>query len=103
MTTEQVPYEYQVCVMKQEQRSRTVTVCETTTEQRERQVNYVECIPQQKTEEYQVTTYSCVPEQHTQSYTVLVPHTTQKEIEVQVCKMVAETVEVPCAPACPCY
>ena len=61
------------------------------------------CVPQQRTQTFNVTTYKCVPEQMTQTYTVCVPVQVQKEVQVQVCKMVPKTVMVPatsgCAPA----
>ncbi len=45
-------------------------------------------------------------DEKTQTYTVCVPHQVEKQIEVKVCKMVAQQVEAPCgcgaAPACGC-
>ena len=44
------------------------------------------------------------PVERTAQYTVLVPHTVQKKVQVQVCRLVEKTVQVPvCQPCCrPC-
>jgi hypothetical protein len=47
-----------------------------------------------------VTTYRREEFQRTISYTVDVPHPVEKEIEVQVCRMVPKTIQVPVYPRC---
>jgi hypothetical protein len=56
-----------------------------------------------------VTVCRCVPVERTEKYNVCVPHTVEKEIQVQVCKMLPQTVtcKVPvytngCAGGCGC-
>jgi hypothetical protein len=42
-----------------------------------------------------VTTYTNVTEEKVEKYQVSVPYTVQEQVEVTVCKMVAQTVTVP--------
>ena len=132
LETVQVPYTYQVQVCKPQTQTRTVKVChfesqvrtctqqvcefhcETKTcthtvveckfEERTHEVSCIVCEPKTETRYQQVTT--CVLHQvdRTVPYTVLVPHTVEKKVQVQVCKLVEKTVQVPvCEPCCePC-
>lgn len=112
----QVPqeYKYHVTVCKPEQRTRSVTVCHYTREERTRTVNvtryhreertkdvtYTVCVPHQKTDKVMVTTYKCEPKEITETVTVCVPHQVEKEVEVKVCKMVEQIVQVAVEKAC---
>lgn len=103
------PYEYQVTVCRPEVRTKMVNVCTMRTEMRtqictvveyervvtERQICYTVCVPQVRTWTEMVTTYRQVAEQVPYKYTVCVPVQEEQEIEVQVCQMVAKTIDVP--------
>jgi hypothetical protein len=84
------------------------TVTECSYEQKTREVPYTVCVPKTETRNEQVTTYECRAVPKTETYTVMVQQCVQKEIEVEVCHMVAQTVQVPCqssccpAPSCGC-
>jgi hypothetical protein len=65
------------------------------TEQKSREVSYTKCVAEQKSSTHEVTRYECVPSEKKVNYTVQVPHQVEKQIQVQVCKMVAKTVLVP--------
>lgn len=105
---------FKVCSYAQETRTATEKVCEyhyetrinkyTVTdckhEQRTREVPYTVCVPKIETRSEQVTTYECRPFQKTETCTVMVQQCVQKEIEVQVCRMVPQTVQVPCEQNC---
>ncbi len=100
------PYSFTVTLCRTETRNRVDNVVEYQSEERTREVPYTVCVPQQRTRTRQVTTVKMVPEQRTDKYTVQVPYPVEKEIQVQVCRMVPKTimvtVAVPCAPAAPC-
>jgi hypothetical protein len=71
------------------------------TSMEEREVSYVVCVPQEKVWTEMVTTYRQVAEPVTQKVTVCVPHQVEREVQVQCCRRVETTVQVPvCAPAC---
>jgi hypothetical protein len=101
-------YTFNVTVCKPETRTRTVTVCDTVEEVQVRQVPYTVCVPQEKTRTYEVTVWKSVPETKTETYLVQVPYCVEKEVAVQVCKLVPKkiTCMVPkslysgCAPGC---
>jgi hypothetical protein len=94
------PYEYTCTVMRPEQRSYTVNVCDHRQEQRSREVNFVEYVPTKRTFTENVTTCRWVPEERSEQYTVMVPRQVQRDIQVQVCRMVPEeiTVQTACYP-----
>jgi hypothetical protein len=110
------PYEYQVTVCKPEVRTCMVNVCKTRTEMvtrmvkvveyeqvtTERQVCYTVCVPQERTWTEMVTTYRQVAEEVPYTYTVCVPHQVEREVQVQVCQMIAETIDVPVCPVTCC-
>ncbi len=112
----EVEYEFDACVWKTEERSCTQKVCEWKKEEHSRTINWVECVPSTKTEEFTVCSWTCVPTVKTVKETVCVAVTVEKEIDVPVCKMVEKTIkekvcvqacaapcEAPAAPACaPC-
>ena len=85
-----------VCDYRCETRVNKVTVTECSYEQRTRVVPYTVCVPKTETRNEQVTTYECRAVPKTETYTVMVPQTVQKQIEVEVCHMVPQTVQVPC-------
>ncbi len=109
------PYEYHVTVCKPEVRTKMVNVCNMRTEMRtrmctvveyervvtHREVCYTVLVPQTRTWTEMVTTYRQVAEQVPYTYTVCVPVQEEQEIEVQVCQMVATTIDVPvCTVTC---
>ena len=89
-----------VCEYKCETRSRTYNVTECKIEQRTREVPYTVCVCQTRTRQQQVTEYKQVAVQKVENYTVMVPHEMEKDVQVCVCKMVAQTVTVPAATCC---
>lgn len=113
------PCEYRVTVCKPEIRQCMVKVCHMQTDVRtvvctvmdyervtaEREVAYTVCVPREKTWVESRTTYRQVPEEVRRMVTVCVPRQVEREVDVQVCHMVAQTVDVPvrCVPCCrPC-
>ena len=100
MEAVQEDYEYCVTVCKPEERTCQVKKCEWVCEDMTKECHYTVCVPQQKTRVCNVTSYKCVPEERTCTYTVCVPVQVEKECNVRVCKMVAKTVQVPCAQPC---
>jgi len=62
-------------------------------------VQVTECVAKEETYTYDVTTCETVSEEKTENYTVQVPVQVEKEIQVQVCRMVEKRIQVP-APAC---
>ena len=94
-----VPYEYDVTICKPEKRTETVQVCNYVAEPQKRSVPYTVCVPVKKTGTREVTSYRRVEEQKTHTYTVRVPYTVEKQVPVQVCRMVAKKVTMP-APSC---
>jgi hypothetical protein len=98
----EVPYEYDVVVCRPEKRSETVQVRNFVPEQQKRMVPYTVCVPVTKTATRDVTCYKMVQEPRTRTITVCVPHMVQKQVPVQVCRMVAKrvTLQAPiCGPA----
>jgi len=65
-------------------------------------VPYTVCVPKTETRNEQITVWRDHQVPKTETYTVMVPHTVQKDDPVQVCKMVEQTVEVPCESSCGC-
>ena len=65
------------------------------TEQATKEVQVTVCVPEERTRTYRCATTSAQPEEKTQTYTVCVPIQVEKQVEVQVCKMVAKEVQVP--------
>lgn len=110
------PCEYQVTVCKPVVRQCTVKVCDwqqevrtttcnVTTYERDvhqREMTYTVCVPQKKTWTETVTCYETQAEEVTRTVTVCVPHQVQKECQVNVCRMVPKTVQVPvqCGSGC---
>jgi hypothetical protein len=70
-----------------------VTECKI--EQRTREVPYTVCVAQTRTRQEQVTEYKQVPVEKVDLVTVMVPREVEKEVQVQVCRMVPKTVKVP--------
>jgi hypothetical protein len=89
-----------VCEYRNETRTRTCAVTECSTQTRTRDVQYTECVPQKRTCTEQVVHYRNVSEQKTEQYTVMVPHSVEKEVCVQVCHMVPKQVETQTCDAC---
>ncbi len=87
----------QVCEYHCENRNRTYQLTECSLEQRSREVPYTVCVPKMETRNEQITVCEIHQVPKSENYTVMVPHTVQKTVQVQVCKMVEQTVEVPCA------
>jgi hypothetical protein len=103
---EDVPYEYNVTVCQPETRTREVQICNMVPEQQTREEQYQVCVPKQMTGTREVATCRLVTEQKTATRTIQVPYTVQKQVQVQVCKMVPKTItcQVPvtnCAPCAP--
>jgi len=95
----EVPYEFDVTVCTPEKRSEMVQVCNYAPEQVTRSVPYTVCVPVTKTDTREVTCYRRVEEPRTYNYTVCVPYQVEKQVPVQVCRMVPKTVTLQ-APAC---
>ena len=114
------PYEYQVTVCEPETRSCTVNVCQMKCEVRtvkcmvtdyetvseQRQVCYTVCVPQKREWTETVTHYRQVAEEVPCTVTVCVPQQVERQVQVQCCQMVAQTIQVPvctvqcCRPVC---
>ncbi|MFV1966320.1 MAG: hypothetical protein ACC628_12925 [Pirellulaceae bacterium] len=90
--TTQEEYTYVVITCRPETRTRTVKVCRYVNETQTREVAYTVCVPQQRERVRNVTTYTTVAEQQVQQYTVCVPQTVQKQVTVNVCRRVPQTV-----------
>lgn len=86
------PYEYPVTVYHPEVRQQKRKVCEYVNQEKQREVQVTVCVPQQREAVRNVTSYRTVAEPQVQRYTVQVPVTVQKEIDVQVCRMVPKKV-----------
>ncbi len=90
-----------VCRYEMQTREQKYRVCSYRPEVRTREVKYTVCTPQTRSRTCNVTTYRCVPEERTENYTVCVPVQVEKQVQVQCCKMVPQTVQVPvCQPTC---
>ncbi len=87
------PYEYVVTKCEPETRTRTVKVCRMEYEERSKEVEYTKWVPETRTRTLTYTSHECQPEEKTVSYTVMVPHEVEREVEVRVCRMVAQTVK----------
>ena len=93
---------HQICECHCELRTRTCTVMECKFEERTREVPCMVYEPRTETRNQQITTCEMHPVERISQYTVMVPHTVQKKVQVQVCRMVEKTIEVPvCQPCCP--
>jgi hypothetical protein len=95
---ESVPYQCAVTVCRPEVRTCPVQVCKVVTDMVPHQVTCCRYVPVRNVVPVQVCAYRTVPESHTQLVTVMVPYQEQHEIQVAVCKMVAQTVNVPVCP-----
>jgi hypothetical protein len=123
-----IPYDYQVTLCRPEKHTQTVKVCsyenqtrtatrriceyrcetraqdyqvtECSLEQRTREVPYTVCVAQARTRQEQITEYRQVPTEQVQQYTVMVPHEVERDVQVQVCHMVPQTVTVPAQTCC---
>jgi hypothetical protein len=108
-TMEDVPYDYTVTACRPETRTQTVQVCSYVNEPKTRQVEYTVCLPKQQTVTRPVVTCKMVEEQQTVTCHVPVSYTVQKQVAVQVCRMVPKkitcqvpvTTVTPCAPCAP--
>ncbi len=94
----QVPYTYNVTLYRSETKTRTVPVTHYIPETKTRQVSHTDFVPEVKTKLVTETSYRCEMVPQVQHYTEMVPYTTQKTIQVPVCKMVPKviTCQVPC-------
>lgn len=88
----QEPCEYSVAVCRQEQRQRNVRTCRLVVETKSRDVEYTVCVPRVEQRLREVVEHRCVPSQREDRYTVMVPHEVEREINVQVCRMVPRRV-----------
>jgi hypothetical protein len=109
----QEEFSYDVTVCVPETRTCQVQMTECVPDQQEFQYNVIVCVPEtitcqvqvseceakQEEYQYQVTTCEAVSEEKTETYTVHVPVQVEKEIQVQVCRMVEKRIQVP-APSC---
>jgi hypothetical protein len=93
-------FQYEVCLTRQENRTRTIQVCECVPEVRTRTVNETICVPRQKTETYCETICRRVAVKKICTETVWVPYCTTREIQVRVCHLVPKTIEVAVRPVC---
>ncbi|MBI1347718.1 hypothetical protein GC163_15695 [bacterium] len=99
MTTEEVDYSWTETVCKEEVKTCQKQVCDWEDVVETRQVKKCVAVPKSKMEEYECTTYECVTEEVKSQVKVCTPVCVEKEIEVQVCKMVEKKIMVP-APTC---
>jgi hypothetical protein len=90
-----VPYEYEVTLCHPEKRTETVQVCNYVAQPQTRSVPYTVCVPVTKTGIREITCYHRVEEPATYTYTVQVPYSVEKQVPVQVCRMVAKKVTLP--------
>ena len=97
---EEVAYQYTVEACRPETRTQTVQVCALQQEAQTREVQRMVCVPQPQRVIRPITTCRMVGEQCTKTCMVPVPYTVQKQVCVQVCKMVPKQVSyqvpVPC-------
>ncbi|MBX3414821.1 MAG: hypothetical protein KF708_19200 [Pirellulales bacterium] len=89
------PYTCQVTVMKPETRTRTVRRCTWKFEPRMKQVQQTILEAEHGTKTCTVTRYDFAPEEKTVVCCVCVPHFVPKQVQVQICRMVPKTVQVP--------
>ncbi len=103
--TEEQPYTYHVTVCKPEKRTREVELTDYVMEPKTKEVTYTKYVAEKRSKTCDVTRYECVPTEKTVSYTVCVPHHVEKEVDVEVIKMVPKTVLVPedCGGGRSCY
>ncbi len=104
----EVPHEYAVTVCKPETRVRTVKVSHVVPEERTREVNYTVCVNETRVRQVPVTKYRDVVETRTETVSVPVSYEVEKEVTVEVCRMVGRKVVVPLSPCyggayAPCY
>src|SRR5438876_9473090 len=88
-----------VMVAKPQTMTRTVTAYEMQPQTREIQCTVM--VPKTMSGTRTVTTYKMEAYPETVNYTVCVPQQVQKEIQVQVCRMVPKTIQV-CVPVTAC-
>ena len=91
---EDQPYDYEVTVCKPETKTATQKVCTYKCETHTRDVQFTVCVPEKKTATRTVVSCKPVMEEHDQQFTVMVPHKVEKEILVNVCKMVEKKIQV---------
>jgi|HubBroStandDraft_6_1064221.scaffolds.fasta_scaffold02609_2 hypothetical protein len=97
------PYTYEVQLTRNETRSRLVEVCKLVPEVRTRTVNERVCVPRQRTETYNETVYHRVAVKRICKETVCVPVCTTRDVQVRVCRLLPKTVEVQVAATPVCY
>ena len=99
---EDVPYTYTVTLCRPETRVRDVQVCRMVLEQQTRQVQFTVCHPEQRSGMRPVTTCKMVTEERVALYNECVPYTVQKQIQVQVCKLIPKSIrcQVPVSNGC---
>lgn len=91
------PYQYTVTLCRQEKRQVVETVCDYVDEPQTRTVNTTVMVPQTRSRQRQVTVMKCVAVPRTETYSVCVPYCVEREVLVNVCRMVPKTVQV-CVP-----
>ncbi len=91
------------CHYELQTRKRTYDVCRYVREERTRDVCYTECVPQVHTKVCDVTTFTKVAEERIATYNVCIPVRVEKEVQVQVCRMVPKRVIVSCGGCGGCY
>lgn len=91
-----------VCGYRYEQRQCTHNVCEYKPEVHQKEVQYTVCVPEVR----QCTQYVLCPKkiavERTCMVPVCVPHQVQRQVTVNVCKMVPKTIMVPVCGGCNC-
>ncbi len=99
---EDVPCTYKVAVCVPKEVTRTVMQCEYVTETVDREVRRCVWKPEQREYTRNVCHVEVVQEEKTVTCNVMVPYTVEEEVEVCVCRMVEETVQVPVCAATAC-
>ena len=93
---------HQVCEFHCEMRTRTCTVTECKFEERTREVSCVVCEPKTETRNQQVTHLRDAPGRADRAAPSWCRTRCEKKVQVQVCRMVEKSVQVPvCQPCCP--
>ncbi len=96
---EDQPYEFEVTICKPVKQNCTKKVCTFKCETRTRDVQYTVCTPEKKTGTRTVTFCKPVMAEKEETCTVMVPHKVEKEVQVNVCRMVEKKIQV--AACCP--
>lgn len=94
-------FEYTCTVMKPETRQQTVNVTSYEMRPQSREVSCTVMVPKTQTGTRAVTTCKTESYEETVNYTVCVPQQVQRQVQVQVCKMVPRTIQV-CVPVTTC-